>query len=162
MSVKIEQLVIELKKTTDDACRALAEARIDAKKDIASAVIDAKNLIASDAARAVKVEEKRTNGNGLMDFVYKQGTLGVALVGVCFGVYFTFANPTQDNDTAIQLQDQRLTAQRQIIDELTKTAQKDTKELKSEITGLRVEVQTATNQIIKLQTILEERLPLKK
>lgn len=110
----------------------------------------------------VKIEQP--GGKGFSDYLYRQISLGmsiISLIGMVLGGYIYLNNPTRDNDTALQLQDQRITAQRTTIDELTKTAQNDTKELKSEITGLRTEVQAATNQIVKLQTILEERLPAK-
>lgn len=146
----------------DTACKTIANAAELALNKIANVEERLKVMLADDAIKALKVEEKRADSSGFMDFIYKQGTLGVAIIGVAFGVYFTFANPTQDNNTALQLQDQRITGQQKTIDGLNLTSQNDIKELKSEISGLRIEVQTATNQIIKLQTILEERLPVKK
>jgi hypothetical protein len=149
----------------ETACKTIANAAELATKAIAGAAEQAKVLIATDAAKAVKIEEKRTNGNGFMDILYKQISLGMSILsvfGLVLGIFIYITGPTKDNDTALQLQDQRITAQRTTIDELTKTAQNDTKELKSEIVGLRTEVQTATNKIVELSTIINERIPAKK
>lgn len=147
------------------AAQIIAAAVIEALKTKAADAIDAKHLIAVDAATAANVIEKKRiaaeNIEGISNFIYKQGTLAVAVVGVCFGVYFTFANPTKDNDTALQLQDQRISSQQKTIDGLNLTQQNDTKELKNEVAGLRTEMQTQTNKITELSTIIQERIPEK-
>lgn len=145
----------------ENSCKAIANAADLATKAIANAAEQAKIVVASDAAKALQVEEKRANGNRFFDILYKQVSFGLTIITIIIGSFIYLTNPAKDNDTALQLQDQRITAQRETIDELTKTAQNDTEELKSEITGLRIEVQMVTNQIIKLQTIIEERMPKK-
>jgi len=98
------------------------------------------------------------------DILYRQVTL-VNYVAGLIGLIVTTANnlsgPSQNNDVALKLQDQRITYQQEVIDDLTKTQQNDTQEIKSEVSGLRDEIQALTNQVIKLHTIIEERLPAK-
>ena len=77
------------------------------------------------------------------------------------GGYIYITEPGAHNDVAIQLQEARIVAQRATIDELTETQQNDIKEVKNELAGMRMEVQSLTNSIVKLQTIIEERLPQK-
>jgi hypothetical protein len=170
MSVKIEQLVLDLRKTTETACAAIAAAALDAKKDITSAALDAKTLIASDAAKAIKLEETRNNAGGFMDFVYKQGTLAVAIVGVCFGVYFTFANPQKNSDKIIAevnanltkheavqtLSDEALTSQIKLMRE------GDLFDLKRDVIENRTQIDILIKEIVKLETIIQERIPVKK
>jgi peptidoglycan hydrolase CwlO-like protein len=107
--------------------------------------------------------------NKIMKVLYNQVALVLAICGVAFGIYFKVTEPTahteaitQANNVAIQLMEQRIVAQRTTIDELTKTQQNDMKELKNEMAGERSEIQALTNHIVKLQTIIEERIPVKK
>jgi len=135
------------------------------KKDIECAAADAKKVIAEAAIEAKKVLSDSSNNRGFMDILYKQVSLIMSVLslgGLIIGAFIFLTRPSNENDTALQLQDQRITAQRQTIDEITKTMQNDTKELKSEVAGLRTEIQANTNQITKLQTIIEERIPIKK
>ena len=164
MTTQKEQLILDLRRTVEESCRSIASAALDARKDIASAALDAKNVITSDATRA----KTSANGNGnikFTDYLYKQISLGMSifsLFGLVLGGYIYLSNPQKDNDTALQLQDQRITAQRGTIDELTKTAQNDTKELKSEMVGMRAEIVSMGNKITELSTIIAERIPAKK
>jgi hypothetical protein len=105
----------------------------------------------------------------MQSFLYRQVSLVVGVIALAFTVYFYLTEPgkhteelSHANDTAIQLMEARIIGQRTTIDELTKIQQNDTKELKNEVAGLRVEMQAGTNQLVKIQTILEERLPQKR
>ena len=93
--------------------------------------------------------------------MYRQVSLGLSILAVFIGAFIYLTAPSKTQDTALQLQDQRITYQQTVIDSITKTQQNDTKEVKSEVEGLRREIQLQTNQLVKLQTILEERLPSK-
>jgi hypothetical protein len=141
----------------------ISSAAAEAVKAIAQAANDATKVVAAAAAEATKVSNKKceddNNANVFTSFIYKQGTLIVAIVGVCFVVYFTFANPAKDNDTALQLQEQRIVAQEQTITTITKTQQNDTQEVKANIAALTVQVNNNNIVIEKLSTIIEERLP---
>lgn len=84
------------------------------------------------------------------------------LLGLIIGGFIYLTQPAEKNDTALQLQEQRIEQQQVVIDRLTKTQQNDTQEVKSEIAGLRTEVQSLTKETVKLQTIIEERIPREK
>jgi uncharacterized coiled-coil protein SlyX len=94
--------------------------------------------------------------------LYNEVSLVFAIGAFILGAYIYVTKPGAQNDVAIQLQEQRITAQRTTIDELTKTQQNEVKEVKNEIAGLRTEMQALTNSVVKLQTIIEERIPPKK
>jgi hypothetical protein len=111
------------------------------------------------------VDKKKSNdenSNKFSDIIYKQISLYLSIVGIAIGAFIYLTSPTQKNDTALQLQDQRITSQQKIIDDLNLTQQNDTKELKNEVAGLRTEIQTATIKITELTTIINERIPVKK
>jgi peptidoglycan hydrolase CwlO-like protein len=102
--------------------------------------------------------------NKIMKVLYNQVALVLAICGVAFGIYFKLTEPNahlEANNVAVQLMEQRISAQRVTIDELTKTQQNDMKEIKNEMAGHRQEIQVLTNNIVKLQTIIEERIPKK-
>ena len=153
----------EISNAALDATRTLARAAEDAKSGIAAAAGDAVKLIASAVTEATKVSNKKlsdeNNAGAFMGFIYKQGTLIVAIVGVCFGVYFTFANPSKDNDTALQLQNQQIVTQQKTIDTITKTQQNDTQEVKLNIANLTTQINNNNIEIEKLTTIIDERIP---
>ncbi len=94
--------------------------------------------------------------------LYRQVSLAIGIIAVIFSVYLFLAKPGKDNDTAIQLLQERVTAQRTTIDALTLTQQNDIKEQKNELSGLRTEIQVLTNNIVKLETIINERIPARK
>lgn len=97
--------------------------------------------------------------NKIRKVLYNEVSFVIAVVGVVIGVFIFFADPNKSNQVALVLQDARITSQQKIVDELTRTQQNDIKEVKNEIAGFRSEVQNLTNSIIRLQTIIEERIP---
>ena len=103
----------------------------------------------------------RMEKDSVKKVLYNEVSLVVAIGAFILGGYIYVTEPGAHNDVAIQLQEERIAAQRQTIDELTKTQQNDIKEVKNEIAGMRAEVQILTNNITKLQTIIEERIPKK-
>jgi len=137
-------------------------AAAEAVRVIARAADDAAKLVASAAATAMKDK----NSNKFYDIpISKQISLWTGIggfVGMIIMGYLFLSNPSRDNDTALQLQDQRITAQQKTIDGLNLTQQNDTKELKNEVAGLRTEMQVLTNSIVELKTIVAERIPPKK
>lgn len=144
---------------------------------LAQAVRDADLLRAQQTAEAMKVilsasdlakktiekneneSKKATRGS---DLLYKQISLATGvcgLVGVVIMGYLFIANPTRDNDTALQLQEERISAQRATIDELTKVQQNDTQEVKGAIKDMILQIQQQSEDIVQLSTIINERIP---
>ena len=152
-----------MSKETAIAKNEISSAAAEAVKAIAQAANDATKVVAAAAAEATKVSNKKVendnNVGAFTSFIYKQGTLIVAIVGVCFGVYFTFANPSKENDTALQLQNQQIVEQQKTIDTITKTQQNDTQEVKLNIANLTAQVNNNNIEIEKLTTIIDERIP---
>jgi len=97
--------------------------------------------------------------NKITKVLYNQVSLLIGIIGVVLSSYIFLTKPSNDSSVAIQLLEQRVTGQRTTIDELTKTQQNDLKETKNELSGLRNEIQVLTNSVVKLQTIIEERIP---
>lgn len=91
--------------------------------------------------------------------MFNEVSLIVAICGGVLSMFIFLTGLPDDNNVAIQLQQQRITAQEETIATITQTQQNDTKEVKSEIQGLRDEIQTLTNCIVKLETIINERIP---
>ncbi len=94
--------------------------------------------------------------------LFNEITFIIAIVAALSSVIYWVQNPQQKNDVAIQLQDQRITSQQKTIDELTKTQQNDIQEVKKGLTELEDQVEILNKDIVKLQTIIDERIPKKK
>lgn len=84
-----------------------------------------------------------------------------AICGVVLSVFIYMTAPQQKTDTAIELLKSQASNQQATIDRITKTQQNDVQELKSEIAGLRSEIQQLRESVVKLSTIIEERIPKK-
>jgi hypothetical protein len=156
----------EISKSTEAAVMAIASAAAEATKVIACAAGEAKLVVANSAMEATNVINKRQitdeSKTSVSSFIYKQLSFGLSVVAIVIGAFIYLTDPTKDNDTALQLQDQRIEQQQKTIDGLNLTMQNDTKELKNEVAGLRQEMQTSTNEIVELKTIINERIPAKK
>lgn len=150
--------------TTKEATKLIAEAMREALSTIASEKIDAKRQLAFDAEKAIKViaTEKEKDAGSFQNILYKQVSFGLSIVGVLFGAFIFLTSPSQKNDTALQLQDARITAQRDTIDTLTKTAQNDTQEVKKALEMLTLEVNEQQTDIATLTAIINERIPARK
>ena len=88
--------------------------------------------------------------------LYNQVSLFIAVVGVFLGAFIFLTSPSKDNNLALQLQDQRIIAQRDTIDSITKTQQNDTQELKLIVASLVDQIQLQQQDITRLSTIIEE------
>lgn len=106
--------------------------------------------------------QENNNENKVIKFIYNQVSLIFAICGVAFSIYFFLSSPTQENNVALKLADQRITMQQKTIDEITKTQQNDIKEMKNEVAGLRSEIQLLTNNVTALTVIIDERIPYRK
>jgi hypothetical protein len=160
---KIEKLILDLRKTTEEACSKISSAALDARKDIASEAESAKNVLAKAATEAAETISEKNNSTS--SIWYKQVSLGISVIsfaGVVVGGYLFMANPTRDNDTALQLQDQRITAQRETIDSLTKTAQNHTVEINDALDRMEENIEDLNINIATLEAIINERIPAKK
>lgn len=100
--------------------------------------------------------------NKIRKVIFNEVSLMIAIVGVVSSLIFWVVNPQRDNDVAIQLQEERIAAQRTTIDSLTLTQQNDIKETKNEMAGLRSEVQDLRLSIKALEVIINERIPAQK
>ena len=148
------QIKAELTNVTQDSTRLIAEAAKDACKEISQAAADAKLVLAAD-----KIQASKSDNNNFSGFLYKQVSFGLSIIAVVLGGFIYLTNPSTDNNTALQLQDQRITAQQQTIDELTKVQQNDTQEVKASVRDLVQKVNDNNLAIERLSTIIQERLP---
>ena len=114
----------------------------------------------------METEETKTktwsNGNIQSSFtkvLYNQITFIIAIVGVVVGVTTWVKDMPQENNVALQLQEQRIVAQRDTIDSLTKTQQNDTQEVKLILQQQGDKLEDLCLSVEKLTTIVEERIP---
>lgn len=91
--------------------------------------------------------------------MFNEVSLMIAVAGTVLSAFVYLTNPARDNDTAIQLLKAQVVTQEATISTITKTQQNDTQEVKLELGGLRQEIQSLSEQTVKLQTIIEERIP---
>ena len=142
------------------AKREIADAVREAMRTLAREASDAKRLVTSDAVTAAKVV--KDDSGGIASIMYKQVSFGLSIIGVVLGGFIFLTSPSQKNDVALQLQDQRITTQQTTIDTLTKTAQNDTQEVKAAIKEMILEINEQQKDIATLTAIINERIPAKK
>ena len=103
-----------------------------------------------------------TTESRITKVLYNQVSLVLAICGVFLGGFIFLTSPSRDNNTALQLQDARIIAQRETIDNLTKIQQNDTQEVKAALKDLILQIQAQQQEITKLTTIINERIPSRK
>ena len=108
-----------------------------------------------------KSNNELVNSNKATKFLFNQVSLIFAVCGVVLSCFIFLTNPSNHNDTALQLQDARITSQEKTIETLTKTQQNDTQEVKSAVKDLVNQIQLQQQDITKLTTIIDERIPKK-
>lgn len=144
----------------------IAEAMREALRTLESEKIDAKRLLAYDAGEAVKVIETKKetdkDAGSLQNILYRQVSLILSICGVVLGAFIFLTSPGTKNDTALQLQEQRIESQDATILALTKTSQNDTQEVKLNVSNLTLKIEQQSVEIAKLTTIIAERIPAKK
>ena len=104
------------------------------------------------------------------NFLYNKFTLILSILGVAFGVYFTFANPQQSADKIIASIDAKLAQHAAVQDQSEANIRADIKllrdgdlkDLKADVLENRDSIVGLQNEVVKLQTIIEERIPKKK
>jgi septal ring factor EnvC (AmiA/AmiB activator) len=101
----------------------------------------------------------KQQSENIKNSLLKQLPVWLSVTAIIFSGFLYITKPTQKNDTALQLQHQQIQQQQDIIDKITKIQQNDTQEVKSELKEVRREQGELKEEVIKLQTILEERLP---
>ena len=111
------------------------------------------------------------NQNGseskIQKVIFNQVSLVLAISGVLFGIYFTFANPQKNAEMVIaalqadlhEHESVQLKAEEAIYNELKLMRQGDLIDLKRDIVENRTEITSLRNEIIKLETIISERIP---
>lgn len=107
------------------------------------------------------VNKKPDNKDNIQNVLYRQVSFWLSIFGLAFGAFIYLSTPSRDNDTAIQLQQQRIDSQQKTIDTITKTQQNDTQEVKAAVKDLNTQMQFYSNEIVKLTTIINERIPAK-
>lgn len=101
--------------------------------------------------------------------IFNQVSLVLAISGVLFGIYFTFANPQKNSDMVIatlrsdlhEHEAVQLASDKAIAAQLELIRQGDLKDLKEDLIENRSEITSLRNEIIKLETIISERIPKK-
>ena len=97
--------------------------------------------------------------NHITELLYKQVSFWLSIVAIILGGFIYLTNPVGNNETALKLQDQRITSQRETIDTITKVQQNDVQELKSKITDLESSVNELSENVAVLTAIINERIP---
>ena len=104
----------------------------------------------------INTKQGKTNTE---NFLYRQVSFWLSVMGIAFAAFIYLSAPAKDNDTAIQLQAQQIAEQKETITTITKTQQNDTQEVKKALENTNTQLQLQSNEITKLSTIIEERIP---
>jgi len=83
------------------------------------------------------------------------------LLGFIFVAYRTFRDPDIKADKSIELLQGQVKAEREISMQAIKTIQNDLHSLGRQVDENRKEIKELSNVIIKLETIIDERIPKK-
>lgn len=97
-----------------------------------------------------------------MEFNYQNITFILAtlsLLGVVFSIYKHFKDPDVEADKRLCLVEQMLKTERDKNDTLTATQQNHLHTIESKVDKNNENIKSLTNEIVKVSTILEERLP---
>lgn len=101
------------------------------------------------------------NGGKFRKILFNEVSLIFAICAVVLSVFIYLTSPQQKQETTIELLKAQVATQQETITTVTKTQQNDTQEVKNEIAGFRTEVQTLRESVVKLGTIIDERIPKK-
>lgn len=145
------------KNDNDQNVQKIEIAAAEAVKVLSKAADEAAKVVAKSAAEALRIPKDSGNNNLLKQISLWTGVGG--FVGMIIMGYLFISNPGRNNDTALQLQEQRIESQQKTIDAITKTQQNDTQEVKEAVKDLTRQLQIYSNEIVKLQTIVNERIP---
>jgi len=108
---------------------------------------------------------KNGNNNNLKQrdaitkFLYNQFTFILAIIGVVFGIYFTFANPARLLENRVNSLESNIASYKEMKDQLDTIQKNDLHTLDIKIEANQKELESLRGEIIKLQTIIEERIP---
>lgn len=110
----------------------------------------------------MKKQQVEISSNKLETFISKRTLAVVSIVSITISVVMFLLGPSMTNKTALLLQEERISAQRKTIDELTKVQQNDTQEVKASVKELKDTLEEVEIQVSQLTTIINERIPAKK
>ena len=102
--------------------------------------------------------------------LYNQVSLIIAAISIAFAIYYTFSNPQKQSEiilAGVQAKlEQHEALQRQsdaaVAAQLELIRQGDLKDLKADMLENRGEVVSLQKEIVKLETIITERIPARK
>jgi hypothetical protein len=84
---------------------------------------------------------------------------GLTLIGIIIAVYKSIHKPDEDADKRIALLKDQLISERKTTDMAIQTTQNCLHSLEKEVAGHRTEVVNMGKELVRLATIIEERLP---
>ena len=103
-----------------------------------------------------------TNGESkVRKILFNEVSLIFGIVAVFLSGFIYITSPNNDNNVALKLQEERINGQRKTIDDITRTQQNDTQEVKTELVRMNTEIQNICISIKELSTIIDERIPKK-
>ncbi len=114
--------------------------------------------------------EETKKETAITKILYNQVALIAGVVGVVFSAYIFITNPQRDTDESVNVVKAEFAAHEKLqaardaqIDKYFYNLQNgDLKDLGNIIDRQQSEIDDMTKQIVKLQTIIEERIPAKK
>lgn len=119
--------------------------------------------------------KRRSTDNGnyqskVQKILYNQVTFIIAIVSIAFAIYYTFANPQRQTEQILLGVESKLNIHEKVQEQYQVTVAEalklikegDLVDLKRDILENRNEINRLNESIVKLQTIIEERIPIKK
>jgi len=105
------------------------------------------------------VKNNYKNENNFTKLLYNQITFGLAIIGVAFGVYFTFANPTRILENRVSSLESSTISDKELQNQLSMIQKNDLHTIQMKLEDSIIMINDLSKEIVKLQTIVEERIP---
>lgn len=104
-----------------------------------------------------------------LKILYNQGSIIMGAIAIAFSIYYTFANPQRESEETIaqlkaalnQHEAVQQTSDDNLYQKLDLIQNGDIKDLKADLIENRNEIVSLQHEIVKLSTVIEERIPKK-
>jgi len=98
----------------------------------------------------------------LSKFLYNQVTFILAIIGVAFGIYFTFANPARLIENRVILLESDISSHKDLQTQLDTIQKNDLHTIQVKLDDVIIVINDLSKEVVKLQTVIQERIPSKK
>ena len=108
------------------------------------------------------MENKENQEQIMRKILSKNVLMVVSILSIAFGLYQLLTGPGRVNETQIAYLKSEIGKNQTLNDTLTKTQQNDLHTLEIKMTAQEAKMDDLKTAVVQLQTIINERIPLKK